>query len=29
MKEELQALEDNETWSLPGLPVGKIAIECR
>ena len=29
MVEEMQALDDNGTWNLVQLPVGKKAIECR
>jgi len=29
MKEELEALEENKTWSVTKLPPGKIAIGCR
>ena len=29
MKEELKALQDNGTWSLTTLPIGKSAIGCR
>ena len=29
MKEELKALQDNGTWSLTTLPVGKSTIGCR
>ena len=29
MKEELKALEENKTWSLTKLPLGKTTIGCR
>ena len=29
MKEEIQALEDNKTWEVVTLPVGKKAIGCK
>jgi len=29
MKQELKALEDNKTWSITELPLGKTAIGCR
>ena len=29
MKEEIQALEDNKTWEIVSLPIGKKAIGCK
>ncbi|GMJ05358.1 hypothetical protein HRI_004205000 [Hibiscus trionum] len=29
MKEELQAMENNKTWSVVPLPQGKMAIDCK
>ncbi|KAK9225976.1 hypothetical protein WN943_011022 [Citrus x changshan-huyou] len=29
MKKEIQALEDNETWTVEPLPLGKQAINCK
>ena len=29
MMEEMKTLDDNGTWNLVQLPVGKKAIECR
>ncbi|GMI70307.1 hypothetical protein HRI_000700000 [Hibiscus trionum] len=29
MKEELQAMENNKTWSVVSLPQGKTAIDCK
>ena len=29
MKKEIQALEDNETWTVEPLPLGKRAINCK
>ena len=29
MEEEIQALEDNKTWEIVSLPIGKKAIGCK
>ena len=29
MVDEMQALDDNSTWDLVPLPIGKMAIGCR
>lgn len=29
MNDELDALEENDTWDITNLPVGKVAIGCK